>query len=130
MYIMCVCLFSALSRRVGALQMPIIIIITIIVGLPDSRERNNSAEEELFSPFVCWESCRFPIRRRLSRTVNKYSVASWTSFSMVYSSNNKATTSMDVYLTSMLFVMTWAAWQNRLHGVPRVHMLKTYLPRI
>ena len=25
---MCVCLFSALSRRVGALQMPIIIIIT------------------------------------------------------------------------------------------------------
>ena len=27
MYIMCVCLFSALSRRVGALQMPIIIII-------------------------------------------------------------------------------------------------------
>ena len=28
MYIMCVCLFSALSRRVGALQMSIIIIIT------------------------------------------------------------------------------------------------------
>ena len=27
MYIMCVCLFSALSRRVGALQMSIIIII-------------------------------------------------------------------------------------------------------
>ena len=30
MYIMCVCLFSALSRRVGALQMSIIIIIIII----------------------------------------------------------------------------------------------------
>ena len=28
MYIMCVCLFSALSRRVGALQISIIIIIT------------------------------------------------------------------------------------------------------
>ena len=27
MYIMCVCLFSALSRRVGALQISIIIII-------------------------------------------------------------------------------------------------------
>ena len=30
MYIMCVCLFSALSRRVGALQISIIIIIIII----------------------------------------------------------------------------------------------------
>ena len=29
MYIMCVCLFSALSRRVGALQISIIIIITV-----------------------------------------------------------------------------------------------------
>ena len=28
MYIMCVCLFSALSRRVGALQIPIIIQAT------------------------------------------------------------------------------------------------------
>ena len=28
MYIMCVCLFSALSRRVGALQISMIIIIT------------------------------------------------------------------------------------------------------
>ena len=28
MYIMCVCLFSALSRRVGALQISVIIIIT------------------------------------------------------------------------------------------------------
>ena len=31
MYIMCVCLFSALSRRVGALQISIIIIIIIII---------------------------------------------------------------------------------------------------
>ena len=31
MYIRCVCLFSALSRRVGALQLAIIIIIIIIV---------------------------------------------------------------------------------------------------
>ena len=33
MYIMCVilCLFGALSRRVGALQVPIIIIIIIII---------------------------------------------------------------------------------------------------
>ena len=31
MYIMCVCLFSALSRRVGALQISIIIIISIEV---------------------------------------------------------------------------------------------------
>ena len=33
MYVMCVilCLFSALSRRVGALQVSIIIIITIII---------------------------------------------------------------------------------------------------
>ena len=30
MYIMCVCLFRALSRRVGALQIPIIIIMTIL----------------------------------------------------------------------------------------------------
>ena len=30
MYIMCVCLFSALSRRVGALQIAIIIIIKVI----------------------------------------------------------------------------------------------------
>ena len=30
MYIMCVCLFSALSRRVGALQISIIIIIITI----------------------------------------------------------------------------------------------------
>ena len=29
MYIMCVCLFSALSRRVGSLQISIIIIIII-----------------------------------------------------------------------------------------------------
>ena len=29
MYIMCVCLFSALSRRVGALQMSIIIILLL-----------------------------------------------------------------------------------------------------
>ena len=29
MYIMCVCMFSALSRRVGALQMSIVIIIII-----------------------------------------------------------------------------------------------------
>ena len=28
MYVMCLCLFSALGRRVGALQIPIIIIIT------------------------------------------------------------------------------------------------------
>ena len=33
MYIMCVCLFSALSRRVGALQISIIIIIVIICRL-------------------------------------------------------------------------------------------------
>ena len=32
MYIMCVCLFSALSRRVGALQISIIIIIHISFG--------------------------------------------------------------------------------------------------
>ena len=32
MYIMCVCLFSALSRRVGALQMPIMIMIMIIMS--------------------------------------------------------------------------------------------------
>ena len=32
MYIMCVCLFSALSRRVGALQISII-IINVYVGL-------------------------------------------------------------------------------------------------
>ena len=32
MYIMCVCLFSALSCRVGALQTSIIIIIIIIQG--------------------------------------------------------------------------------------------------
>ena len=31
MYIMCVCLFSALSRRVGALQMPIMIMIMIMI---------------------------------------------------------------------------------------------------
>ena len=31
MYIMCVCLFSALSRRVGALQMSIIIIVIMSV---------------------------------------------------------------------------------------------------
>ena len=31
MYIMCVCLFSALSRRVGALQISIIIIIILDV---------------------------------------------------------------------------------------------------
>ena len=30
MYIMCVCLFSALSHRVGALQMSIIIIIIML----------------------------------------------------------------------------------------------------
>ena len=30
MYIMCVCLFSALSRRVGALQIAIIIIVKVI----------------------------------------------------------------------------------------------------
>ena len=30
MYIMCVCLFSALSRRIGALQIAIIIIIKVI----------------------------------------------------------------------------------------------------
>ena len=32
MYILCVCLFSALSRRVGALQISIIIIIIIMAG--------------------------------------------------------------------------------------------------
>ena len=30
MYIMCICLFSALSRRVGALQISIIIIIVVL----------------------------------------------------------------------------------------------------
>ena len=33
MYIMCVCLFSALSRRVGALQISIIIIIIITTDI-------------------------------------------------------------------------------------------------
>ena len=31
MYIMCVCLFSALNRKVGALQISIIIIIIIVI---------------------------------------------------------------------------------------------------
>ena len=38
-YIMCVCLFSVLSRKVGALQISIIIIIIVIlllVGLPSA----------------------------------------------------------------------------------------------
>ena len=40
MYITCVCLFSALSRRVGALQISIIIIMIIIV---DGHTRKESA---------------------------------------------------------------------------------------
>ena len=36
MYIMCVCLFSALSRRVGALQISVIIIIKYKRGIQQS----------------------------------------------------------------------------------------------
>ena len=47
MYIMCVCLFSVLSRRVGALQIFIIIMIIIIIrcifyiSLPVTRPAND-----------------------------------------------------------------------------------------
>ena len=43
MYIMCVCLFSALSRRVGALQISMIIIIIIrAVGEGGGRVKNGA----------------------------------------------------------------------------------------
>ena len=38
MYIVCVCFFSALSRRVGALQMSIIIIIIKLPALTTVRD--------------------------------------------------------------------------------------------
>ena len=44
MYIMCVCLFSALSRRVGALQISIIIIIIIIKLSQHSPQMRSCAE--------------------------------------------------------------------------------------
>ena len=43
MYIMCVCLFSALSRRVGALQISIIIII---INSFSERETETETERE------------------------------------------------------------------------------------
>ena len=48
MYIMCVCLFSALSRRVGALQISIIIIIIMnTVNKMQCFEDGNCSDEEL-----------------------------------------------------------------------------------
>ena len=46
MYIMCVCLFSALSRRVGALQISIIIIMNTVNKM-QCFEGGNSSDEEL-----------------------------------------------------------------------------------
>ena len=47
MYIICVCLFSALSRRVGALQISIIIIIKVevaVLGSPSLMVRTVSVD--------------------------------------------------------------------------------------
>ena len=48
MYIMCVCLFRALSRRIGALQISIIIIIACIAQRTTPAGRN----EEQLKPAV------------------------------------------------------------------------------
>ena len=52
MYIMCVCLFSALSRRVGALQISIIIIIKrsfSLASLLHSLQRDSEILKRSFS---------------------------------------------------------------------------------
>ena len=44
MYIMCVCLFSTLSRRVGELQIFFIIIIIIIISSSSSSSSSSSRQ--------------------------------------------------------------------------------------
>ena len=60
MYIMCVCLFSALSRRVGALQISIIIIIIII-----SKEVFFSFLHLLITHPLLWKALIFPFQNLL-----------------------------------------------------------------
>ena len=52
MYIMCVkqCMFSALSRRVGALQISIIIIINILINTVKTRNADKRLLEEKARP--------------------------------------------------------------------------------
>ena len=45
-YIMCVCLFSALSRRVGALQISIIIMIIIIIKKKKKMKKKKKKTKE------------------------------------------------------------------------------------
>ena len=53
MYIMCVCLFSALSRRVGALQISIIIIISMTATVLEEHEAfNRLADESMIAEHV------------------------------------------------------------------------------
>ena len=59
MYIMCVCLFSALSRRVGALQLSIIIIINDSISI-DFVTRPYYLVQilSLFDCMRCWPASR------------------------------------------------------------------------
>ena len=57
MYIMCVCLFSALSRRVGALQISILIIISMTATVLEEHEAfNRLADESMIAEHVAGES--------------------------------------------------------------------------
>ena len=53
MYIMCVCLFSVLSRRVGTLQISIIIIMANCTARSVSMIRNQIDINSPIWPFVC-----------------------------------------------------------------------------
>ena len=62
MYIMCVCLFSALSRRVGALQISIIIIIKCLHLEWDQRAQYTNKTIVLIKPYrikrtIKWYQC-------------------------------------------------------------------------
>ena len=55
MYIMCVCLFGALSRRVGALQTSIIIITCRLVVVDFMSLRSQTATPQMLNNvFVTW----------------------------------------------------------------------------
>ena len=76
MYIMCVCLFSALSRRVGALQISIIIIIIINRAYLCEQDLDEINQELTFSAFLYLDW----IDNRLSWTPSNYNNTMYFSF--------------------------------------------------